>query len=211
MLRQTDDFQRVDRAGKSARTVEREPAGTLCRGKHSRHRAGTLMPPHTAREYPDLVDDPKTKQVANNVYMIEEFVAREMQEHAGDLQFDQRPRNILFHGHCHQKAIVGTAPRLEILNAIPNATVTEIDSGCCGMAGSFGFEKEHYGLSESIGARSLFRRLKNLKMPSSQRPAFRAANKSLTLRSSNRSTLSKSLQRHLWCRSACCELGRTIL
>lgn len=107
-------------------------------------------------EYPELIEDIRTRQVAENAYMIEEFLARELEKDAGSFQFDNAPRNILFHGHCHQKAIVGSAPSIRVLKAIPNATVTEIDSGCCGMAGSFGFEKEHYDLSEAIGGRRLF-------------------------------------------------------
>ncbi|MBI3538505.1 MAG: anaerobic glycerol-3-phosphate dehydrogenase subunit C [Chloroflexi bacterium] len=66
------------------------------------------------------------------------------------------PRKILFHGHCHQKAIVGSAPSLRVMRSLPNVQVTEIDSGCCGMAGSFGFEKEHYEISQAIGERRLF-------------------------------------------------------
>lgn len=107
-------------------------------------------------EYPDLVEDAATAQVAANAYLMDEFLARELEQNAHALHFDERPRQILFHGHCHQKALVGSAPSLKILSALPNAQVTEIDSGCCGMAGSFGFEKEHYPLSEAIGSRKLF-------------------------------------------------------
>jgi Fe-S oxidoreductase len=63
---------------------------------------------------------------------------------------------ILFHGHCHQKAVTGTAATVALLRAIPGAEVTEVDAGCCGMAGSFGFEAEHYGLSLRIGELRLF-------------------------------------------------------
>ncbi len=123
-------------------------------------------------EYPDLVDDPRAAQVAANAFLIEEFLCREMDEEAGIFANEATPpspsrmnwgkvevrvpRKLLFHGHCHQKAIVGSAPSLRVLRALPNVEVTEIDSGCCGMAGSFGFEKEHYGLSQAIGERRLF-------------------------------------------------------
>jgi len=63
---------------------------------------------------------------------------------------------ILFHGHCHQKAVTGTAATVALLRAIPGTEVTEVDAGCCGMAGSFGFEAEHYGLSMRIGELRLF-------------------------------------------------------
>ena len=65
-------------------------------------------------------------------------------------------RQFLLHGHCHQKALVGTTHALALLRMIPNADVREIDSGCCGMAGSFGYEAEHYAISQAIGERVLF-------------------------------------------------------
>jgi Fe-S oxidoreductase len=65
-------------------------------------------------------------------------------------------RRIVMHGHCHQKAITGTSATIALLRAIPGAEVMEIDAGCCGMAGSFGFEAEHYDLSMRIGELRLF-------------------------------------------------------
>lgn len=65
-------------------------------------------------------------------------------------------RRILFHGHCHQKAEVGTAATVELLKRIPGAEVVELDAGCCGMAGSFGFEAEHYDTSMAVGEDRLF-------------------------------------------------------
>ncbi len=65
-------------------------------------------------------------------------------------------KRIVVHGHCHQKAITGTAATIALLRAIPGADVAEIDAGCCGMAGSFGFEAEHYDLSMRIGQWRLF-------------------------------------------------------
>jgi Fe-S oxidoreductase len=62
----------------------------------------------------------------------------------------------LFHGHCHQKALAGTTATMALLRSIPGADVIEVDAGCCGMAGSFGFEAEHYELSMSIGELRLF-------------------------------------------------------
>ena len=67
-----------------------------------------------------------------------------------------RGQRILFHGHCHQKAVTGTAATVALLRAIPGVEVTEVDAGCCGMAGSFGFEAEHYPLSMRIGELRLF-------------------------------------------------------
>jgi FAD/FMN-containing dehydrogenase/Fe-S oxidoreductase len=65
-------------------------------------------------------------------------------------------RRILFHGHCHQKAVTGTTATVALLRSIPGTEVIELDAGCCGMAGSFGYEAEHYELSMSIGELRLF-------------------------------------------------------
>ncbi len=66
------------------------------------------------------------------------------------------PRHVLFHGHCHQKALAGTACTVEALKTIPGLEVTEVASGCCGMAGSFGYEAEHYELSQRVAELILF-------------------------------------------------------
>ena len=66
------------------------------------------------------------------------------------------PQRVLFHGHCHQKALAGTAATVALLRRLPGAEVVELDAGCCGMAGSFGFEAEHYELSMRIGGMRLF-------------------------------------------------------
>ena len=72
-----------------------------------------------------------------------------------DAEFSQEPREILLHGHCHQKALVGTEPSKRALSLPPNYTVQEVDSGCCGMAGSFGYEAEHYDISLQMAERRL--------------------------------------------------------
>ena len=73
-----------------------------------------------------------------------------------NLDFSETRKEVLFHGHCHQKAHIGSAPSLEALRLVPGLSVSEVNSGCCGMAGSFGFEKEHYELSKKIGGQRLF-------------------------------------------------------
>ena len=65
-------------------------------------------------------------------------------------------RRIVYHGHCHQKAEVGTAATMALLRRIPGVEVVELDAGCCGMAGSFGFESEHYDTSMDVGRGRLF-------------------------------------------------------
>jgi Fe-S oxidoreductase len=71
------------------------------------------------------------------------------------------PAKILLHGHCHQKALVGTGPTTNLLSRIPNCEVEDTDAGCCGMAGSFGYEKEHYEVSKAVGERKLFPAIRN--------------------------------------------------
>jgi FAD/FMN-containing dehydrogenase/Fe-S oxidoreductase len=107
-------------------------------------------------EYPDLVDDPRVAALAKSTFMIEEFLVGLHQRGALNLPFIQGAKSLLLHGHCHQKALIGSAPSLQVLRLVPGAKVEEVDSGCCGMAGSFGYEEEHYDLSIAIGNRRLF-------------------------------------------------------
>jgi Fe-S oxidoreductase len=104
-------------------------------------------------EYPDLIPGSGARQLAEHSFLIEEFLDKHIIE--GKLTLSFRPRHVLLHGHCHQKAITGTGPLVRVLQAA-GFTVEEIDSGCCGMAGSFGFEKEHYAISIAIGSLRLF-------------------------------------------------------
>jgi FAD/FMN-containing dehydrogenase/Fe-S oxidoreductase len=111
-------------------------------------------------EYPELVDAPlqeKAKKLAKNALMLEEFLVREMAK--GNIrseQFCADTKVIKLHGHCQQKAVASTLPTRKMLELPVNYTVQEIKSGCCGMAGSFGYEKEHYELSMQIGELDLF-------------------------------------------------------
>ncbi len=108
-------------------------------------------------EYPDLLDDPRTATLAQMSFLFDEFLACEVRAGRVTLRFrDQAPRRYLFHGHCHQKALIGSTHALTLLRMIPAADVREVDSGCCGMAGSFGYEAEHYAISYKIGDRALF-------------------------------------------------------
>ena len=108
-------------------------------------------------DYLDLLEDPRAKQVGNQVYMLEEFLVKLERENRLDLEFSYTPRRILVHGHCHQKALIGTAATLEVMNMPPRYEATEINSGCCGMAGSFGYEKSHYEVSMKVGEERLFK------------------------------------------------------
>ena len=108
-------------------------------------------------EYPDLLpDDPKAQAVAENTMLIEEFVIHAKESDGATLEFTNPPGKVMLHGHCHQKAMVGTSPAMNVLRSLPGCEVSEIPSGCCGMAGSFGMEKKHYDISMDIGEQVLF-------------------------------------------------------
>ena len=95
--------------------------------------------------------------MAKNVFLIDEFIAAEIER--GNItkeQFTKEKRLIQLHGHCQQKVISSVAPSMKLLSLPENYSVTAIPSGCCGMAGSFGYEKEHYDLSMKIGELILF-------------------------------------------------------
>jgi len=90
--------------------------------------------------------------VARASVLFEEFLTAR----ATTLALANGPRTILLHGHCHQKSMGLLAPAKTLLSRIPGATVVDIDAGCCGMAGSFGYAKDHYDVSRAIGERKLF-------------------------------------------------------
>lgn len=111
-------------------------------------------------EYPELADGSLHKDAVNlskNTLLFEEFFMREVEN--GNIkpeQFTIAPLSIKLHGHCQQKSIASTLTTIQMLSFPKNYTVEEIKSGCCGMAGSFGYEKEHYDLSMQIGEMVLF-------------------------------------------------------
>ncbi len=107
-------------------------------------------------EYAELIPGEAPKKVAANAWMLDEFLVKLAAEGKLDLPLKTTERKVLFHGHCHQKAHIGSKPSLDALRLVPGQTVEEVNSGCCGMAGSFGFEKGHYEISEKIGAERLF-------------------------------------------------------
>ncbi len=94
--------------------------------------------------------------------MIDEFIAREFRAGRIDRNlFVDDKVNILVHGHCQQKAVASSASTIEMLSIPVNYSVKEIPSGCCGMAGSFGYEKEHFELSNQVGELVLFPEVRN--------------------------------------------------
>ncbi len=125
-------------------------------------------------EYPDLVDE-KMKaaagNLARNAFMFDEFLikyasrppsgeGKQLNSNLSDF-FTDKARLVKLHGHCHQKALASVQPTIQMLSIPVNYKVDEIKSGCCGMAGSFGYEKEHYSVSMKVGELVLFPEIRN--------------------------------------------------
>ena len=105
-------------------------------------------------EYPDLFPSDATTRVKQNSFLVDSWLADQVAAGKAELQFHPLETAGLVHGHCQQKALVGTSGTKRLLDLIPRFNFREIDSGCCGMAGSFGYE--HYDISMAIGNRVLF-------------------------------------------------------
>ena len=111
-------------------------------------------------EYPKLVHDSLKKaaeKIAKHTYLVEEFMVREIRaERISAEDFDEEERDLLVHVHCHQKAL-SRLPMVKTALSLPKGhRVTLLKTGCCGMAGSFGYEEEHYEVSMDIGELVLF-------------------------------------------------------
>ncbi len=106
-------------------------------------------------DYRDLIPGDATTVVAEHAHTFESFLSSLDRERGLDLAFKGTEKRILVHGHCHQKALWGIGPSLDVLNLPPGYNATAVDSACCGMAGSFGFESEHYDISLKIGEQRL--------------------------------------------------------
>ncbi len=116
-------------------------------------------------EYPRLVDKSEVgaaKKLAMNCLIVDEFIAKEIQK--GNIrkeQFSKEKKQIKLHGHCHQKSLSSLNTTIQLLSLPENYHVENIPSGCCGMAGSFGYEKEHFDVSMQIGELVLFPAVRN--------------------------------------------------
>ena len=114
-------------------------------------------------EYIRLADDKASAQkIAKNCFTFEEFLSQELEKGAIDRSlFTSKTKTLKIHGHCHQKALSGTHASFQVLNIPPNYSVSILNTGCCGMAGSFGYEKEHYKVSMQVGEDTLFPKIRN--------------------------------------------------
>ncbi|HEY7466741.1 MAG TPA: heterodisulfide reductase-related iron-sulfur binding cluster, partial [Dehalococcoidia bacterium] len=110
-------------------------------------------------EYPDLLRDDDAKAVAAQSFLLDELLVKLAVEEPDAVRAifrDGVSRDVLLHAHCHQKAIVGPEPTLQALRLVPGYKVSLVETSCCGMAGSFGFEAEHYEVSKAMGSLRLF-------------------------------------------------------
>ena len=99
----------------------------------------------------------EAKNLAKNTYLFDEWFLSEIEKgNINKSAFSTENKAIQVHGHCHQKAIASVSPTIKILSFPENYAATMINSGCCGMAGSFGYEKEHYEVSMKVGELVLF-------------------------------------------------------
>ena len=131
-------------------------------------------------EYPDLVSADRRRDaimLGNRCLLYDEFLCEEIREGRISAEdFEDKKMEIWLHGHCHQKAIVGMEKTTQMLRQLlRGATVHVIPSGCCGMAGSFGYEKEHYKTSLAIGEMVLFPAVRKALQQPCEQPTFVAA------------------------------------
>ena len=101
-------------------------------------------------DLPDLFTDPLPRSLQKGIYLIEDFIVLQSKNRSFSLENLTESGSYLLHGHCHQKAIFTTSSVLEIFRSNKQSTIKELNTGCCGMAGSFGYEKEHFDLSKQI-------------------------------------------------------------
>jgi Fe-S oxidoreductase len=110
-------------------------------------------------EYPELLRDEASKTVAAQTFLLDELLSKLAAEEPQQVRAifrDDIELDVLLHAHCHQKALVGPEPTLRMLNLVPGYRASLVETSCCGMAGSFGFEAEHYELSKAMGSLKLF-------------------------------------------------------
>lgn len=109
-------------------------------------------------ELPSLFsEDPRAKSLASNSFLLDEFLAREAPNFA---PLELRSR-IIVQGHCHQKALAGIGGEVALLSRVAGADLEVLDAGCCGMAGAFGYDRDHFDVSKQIGARVLIPAIDN--------------------------------------------------
>jgi len=112
-------------------------------------------------EYPELIPHNGAKRVAAQTLNIDSFLLRVLEDDPDALTFRTPERGLLYHAHCHQKALFGSEDAVELMKRVYGEKASQIDSGCCGMAGSFGYEVEHYETAKAVGGERLFPAIRN--------------------------------------------------
>tara|TARA_B100001115_G_scaffold48514_1_gene35875 strand:- start:1968 stop:3275 length:1308 start_codon:yes stop_codon:yes gene_type:complete len=114
-------------------------------------------------EYPDMFpNDERIKLISKNTYLLQEILVKEGENKKINFKKDLKKISIAVQVHCHEKTIIGENISIDSLKLIPNSEVEKIPSGCCGMAGAFGYEKEHFDLSKQIAQERLLPYIKEL-------------------------------------------------
>ena len=125
----------------------------------------------------------RAREVAGRSMLLEEFLEEECQAGRAQLDLNTGPSRVVVHGHCHQKAMGRLAPTKALLGRIPGSAIVDLDAGCCGMAGSFGYTRDHFDVSRAIGERRLLPAARSLpRGVSSSRAGPRAGTRSPTSR-----------------------------
>ena len=102
-------------------------------------------------EYPDMFpEDKRTNLIAESTYLLQELIVKESKGKKFNFKKSDENKSYAVQVHCHEKTIIGENISIESLKLIPKSQVKKIPSGCCGMAGAFGYEKEHYDISKKI-------------------------------------------------------------
>jgi Fe-S oxidoreductase len=109
-----------------------------------------------------LPENGDAKILAKNSFLLEEFLFHLHENKKCDISWKQKGPSVLFHGHCHARSSLGNSASINLLNQA-GCKVTESEAGCCGMAGSFGYESEHYDISKAIGEDRLFPAVRDAK------------------------------------------------
>ncbi|MBM4425156.1 MAG: FAD-binding protein [Chloroflexi bacterium] len=108
-------------------------------------------------EYPDFFpSDPRARAVADHTFFLDEWIVAQAEAGKFNARFDSQPRRVLYHTHCHQRALADSDTLARFFALIPNCEAQSSNAGCCGMAGSFGYEREHYDVSMAVGEDRLF-------------------------------------------------------
>jgi Fe-S oxidoreductase len=113
-------------------------------------------------DWPDLLDgDEQSQEIGDAVMTVEELLVETFDDGGQQIQWTDVTKKVQFFGHCHQRALTGTSKTMVALNFPPGYQATEISAGCCGMAGSFGYEKNHIDVGSAAGEDRLFPAVSN--------------------------------------------------